>query len=144
MASTGNTNTLSAQEIGRAADYVELVFQYQGHVKERAALEEFHRDGKGLARLMSAFGALLFRDHMTVLPDEHADCEAEYVLDALTAVNIRYFQRWCLAGGGAPTAWMAAEFLIECMQEQGDQTHQILCDVRGAARYRHQLTGISA
>ncbi|MFF1415862.1 hypothetical protein ACFVX6_39855 [Streptomyces sp. NPDC058289] len=105
---------------------------------------EFHQDGNGLARQLSAFGALLLRDHITVFPDGHDDCNAAYILDALTAVNIRCFQRWCLAGGGAPTAWMAAEFLIECMQEQGDQTLQILSDVRGAARYRHQLAGTPA
>jgi hypothetical protein len=46
------------------------------------------------------------------------------------AVASRYLKRWCLAGGGAQAAWIAAGFLIECMQEV-DQVHQFLVDVRG-------------
>ncbi|MEH0517325.1 hypothetical protein QBC31_42965 [Streptomyces sp. B21-079] len=66
------------------------------------------------------------------MPDEHADCESAYVLGQLVTVASRYLKRWCLAGGGAHAAWIAAGFLIECMQEV-DQVHQFLADIRGDA-----------
>ncbi|MGA4867132.1 hypothetical protein ACPB9J_31300 [Streptomyces lavendulocolor] len=47
-------------------------------------------------------------------------------------VASRYLKPWYLAGGGAHTAWIAAGFLIECLQEI-DQVHQFLADVRGDA-----------
>ncbi|MFH8295370.1 hypothetical protein [Streptomyces sp. NPDC018059] len=47
----------------------------------------------------------------------------------------RYLKRWCLAGGGAHTAWIAAGFLIECVQEV-DQVHQFLTDIRSDAGAR--------
>ncbi|MFJ8098302.1 hypothetical protein [Streptomyces griseofuscus] len=71
------------------------------------------------------------------MPEEHADCESAYVLGQLVTVASRYLKRWCLASGaGAHTAWIAAGFLIECMQEV-DQVHQFLADIRGdvGARY---------
>ncbi|MEU2287850.1 hypothetical protein ABZ614_39105 [Streptomyces sp. NPDC013178] len=121
---------LAPEQIQRAADYVELVWQYQGSEQERAALAAFHADGSELARLIGEFGALLLADYISVVPDEHADCEAGNVLGDLVAVVSRYLKRWCLSGGGAHTAWAAAGFLIECMQEV-DQVHQFLADVRG-------------
>ncbi|MFF2236276.1 hypothetical protein [Streptomyces anulatus] len=50
-------------------------------------------------------------------------------MDKLVAVATRYLKRWCYSGGGAHTAWIAAGFLIECMQEV-DQVHQFLADIR--------------
>ncbi|MGR8010748.1 hypothetical protein [Streptomyces hypolithicus] len=108
---------LTPEQIWRAGDYVELVWRDQGGDQERAALGEFHRDGEALARLMGEFGALLLADYLTVVPDEHADCESGYVLGQLVTVASRYLKRWCLAGGGAQAAWIAAGFLIECMEE---------------------------
>ncbi|MFF5861049.1 hypothetical protein ACFY8B_36575 [Streptomyces sp. NPDC012751] len=127
---------LTAEQIRRAADYVELVWQEQGSEEEMARLAEFHADGPGLARLVGEFGALLLSDYLTVVPDEHADCESAYVLGQLVTVASRYLKRWCLAGGGGHTAWIAAGFLIECMQEV-DQVHQFLADVRGDAGARY-------
>ncbi|MFJ1804032.1 hypothetical protein [Streptomyces sp. NPDC088180] len=66
------------------------------------------------------------------MPDEHADCQSAYVAEKLVTVASRYLKRWCLAGGGAHTAWIAAGFLIECMQEV-DQVHQFIADVCGDA-----------
>ncbi|MFI5867419.1 hypothetical protein [Streptomyces sp. NPDC051546] len=138
MSTTGNANALTAEEIERAADYVQLVFQSQGHDRDWAALEEFHRDGYALAKLMSAFGTLLLSDHITLIPEDHPAYDAEEdAPEVLTEVAIRDFQHWCLQGA---TGWMAAVFLIEYMQEQGDQTLQILADVRQAARYTPQDT----
>ncbi|WP_326681570.1 hypothetical protein [Streptomyces sp. NBC_01237] len=70
------------------------------------------------------------------MPDEHASCEAGYVMDKLVAVASRYLKRWCLASGnGAHTARITAGFLIEVMQEV-DQVSQFLADVRSdAARW---------
>ncbi|MFF2411459.1 hypothetical protein [Streptomyces sp. NPDC058092] len=123
---------LAPEQIRRAADYVELVWQDQGSEEEKAALAEFHADGPELARLIGEFGALLLADYITVVPDEHADRESAYALGQLANVASRYLKRWCFAGGGAQTAWIAAGFLIECMQEV-DQVHQFLTDVRGDA-----------
>ncbi|MGZ0200592.1 hypothetical protein ACNFR7_10440 [Streptomyces sp. RM1] len=124
---------LAPEQILRAADYVELVWKEQGSEEEKAALAEFHADGPELARLIGEFGALLLADYLTVVPEEHADCESAYVLGQLVTVASRYLKRWCLASGaGAHTAWIAAGFLIECMQEV-DQVHQFLCDIRGDA-----------
>ncbi|MFC0602236.1 hypothetical protein [Streptomyces palmae] len=123
---------LAPEQILRAADYVELVWQEQGSKEEKAALAEFHADGPELARLIGEFGALLLADYLTVVHDEHADCESAYVAGQLVTVASRYLKRWCLAGGGADTAWIAAGFLIECMQEV-DQVHQFLADIRGDA-----------
>ncbi|CAL9278828.1 hypothetical protein [Streptomyces sp. SudanB182_2057] len=65
------------------------------------------------------------------MPDEHADCESAYVAGKLATVAGRYLKRWCLASGaGAHTAWIAAGFLIECMQEV-DEVGQFLDDIRG-------------
>ncbi|MFB8406104.1 hypothetical protein [Streptomyces sp. NPDC055912] len=129
---TSPKTQLAPEQILRAADYVELVWQEQGSEEDKAALAEFHADGPELARLIGEFGALLLADYLTVVPDEHADCESAYVVGKLVAVASRYLRRWCLAGGGAQTAWIAAGFLIECMQEV-DQVHQFLADVRGDA-----------
>ncbi|MCH0561135.1 hypothetical protein I3F55_31430 [Streptomyces sp. MUM 16J] len=126
---TSQTTQLAPEQILRAADYVELVWQEQGSQQDRAALAAFHADGPELARLIGEFGALLLTDYLTVVPDEHADCESAYVAGNLVAVASRYLKRWCLAGGGAEAAWVAAGFLIECMQE----VHQFLADVRGNA-----------
>lgn len=131
MTTSPNTQ-LAPEQILRACDYVELVWQEQGSEKDKAALAQFHADGPELARLIGEFGALLLADYLTVVPDEHADCESAYVMDKLVTVASRYLKRWCLAGGGAHTAWIAAGFLIECMQEV-DQVHQFLADVRGDA-----------
>ncbi|MFH8993070.1 hypothetical protein [Streptomyces sp. NPDC017940] len=79
---------------------------------------------------MGEFGALLLADHLTAVPDEHADCESAYVMDKLVAVASRYFNRWCYSGGGAEVAYIAAGFLIEVMQEV-DQVSQFRADVRG-------------
>ncbi|MFD5372625.1 hypothetical protein [Streptomyces sp. NPDC127103] len=126
---------LAPEQIRRAAAYVELVWQEQGSEGEKAALAAFHADGPELARLIGEFGALLLADYITVVPDEHADCESAYALRQLVTVASRYLKRWCLAGGGAHTAWIAAGFLIEVMQEV-DQVSQFLADVRGdAARW---------
>ncbi|MEU0404956.1 hypothetical protein ABZ318_33055 [Streptomyces sp. NPDC006197] len=68
------------------------------------------------------------------MPDEHVDCESGYVVDQLVVVTSRYLKRWCLAGGGANAVRVAAEFLIECMQEV-DTVHQYLADIRRNAAY---------
>ncbi|CAL9676734.1 hypothetical protein [Streptomyces sp. enrichment culture] len=121
---------LAPEQILRACDYVELVWQEQGSKEEKAALAQFHADGPELARLIGEFGALLLADYLTVVPDEHADCESAYVTGKLATVASRYLKRWCLASGaGAHTAWNAAGFLIECMQEV-DQVHQFLAAIR--------------
>ncbi|MFJ4972706.1 hypothetical protein [Streptomyces sp. NPDC088755] len=126
---------LAPEQIRRACDYVELVWQEQGSEEDKAALAVFHADGSELARLIGEFGALLLADYITAVPEAHADCESAYALRQLVAVASRYLKRWCLAGGGAHTAWIAAGFLIECMQEV-DEVSQFLCDVRGdAARW---------
>ncbi|MFK0017070.1 hypothetical protein [Streptomyces sp. NPDC091027] len=135
MPTTGTTSTLTAEEIGRAADYVQLIFEGRYDAAARAAVQEFHRDERALARLMCDFGELLLREHITVFPagEDHACVhaeDAEYALTNLTEVVVRYFKWWCLGGGGAP---VAAGFLIECMQEEGGHTLQILSDVRQAA-----------
>ncbi|MFE7805866.1 hypothetical protein ACFU51_14615 [Streptomyces sp. NPDC057430] len=129
---TSPKSQLAPEQILRACDYVELVWQEQGSEEDKAALAKFHADGPELARLIGEFGALLLADYLTVVPDEHADCESAYVAGRLVAVASRYLKRWCLAGGGADTAWVAAGFLIECMQEV-DEVHQFLADVRGDA-----------
>lgn len=121
---------LTPEQIWRAADYVELV--WQDSEESWARMEEFHRDGKELARLMGEFGALPLADYLSVVPAEHVDCESGYVMDKLTAVAIRYLKRWCYSGGGAEVAYTAAGFLIECMQEV-DQVSQFLSDIRGNA-----------
>ncbi|WP_432128378.1 hypothetical protein [Streptomyces sp. bgisy082] len=131
---TSPKTRLAPEQVLRAADYVELVWQEQGSEEEKAALAEFHVDGPGLARLIGEFGALL-ADYLTVVPDEHADCESAYVAGKLVAVASRYLERWCLASGaGAHTAWIAAGFLIECMQEV-DTVHQYLADIRHDAAF---------
>lgn len=129
METTSKLPELTPEQIWRAADYVELVWHDE---EARARLEEFHRDGKELARLMGEFGALLLAGYLTVVPDEHAGCEAGYVMDKLVAVASRYLKRWCYSGGGAEVAFIAAGFLIECMQEV-DEVGQFLSDVRGSA-----------
>ena len=122
---------LAPEQILRAADYVELVWREQVSEEEKAALAEFHADGPELARLIGEFGALLLADYLTAVPDEHADCESAYVTEKLVTVASRYLKRWCLASGaGAHTAWIAAGFLIECMQEV-DQVGQFIDDIRG-------------
>lgn len=123
---------LAPEQILRAADYVELVWKEQGSEQEKAALAEFHADGPELARLIGEFGALLLADYLTAVPDEHADCESAYALGKLVTVASRYLKRWCLASGGVDAAWIAAGFLIECMQEV-DQVGQFLDDIRGDA-----------
>lgn len=128
---------LAPKQILRAADYVELVWREQGSEEEKAALAEFHADGPELARLIGEFAALLLADYLTAVPDEHADCESAYVTETLVAVASRYLKRWCLAGGaGAHTAWIAAGFLIEAMQEV-DTVPQFLDDIRGDAGTRY-------
>ncbi|MGW5679754.1 hypothetical protein ACWEV4_32540 [Streptomyces sp. NPDC003860] len=123
---------LAPEQILRAADYVELVWREQGSEDDKAALAEFHADGPELARLIGEFGALLLADYLTAVPDDHTECESAYVAGKLAAVASRYLKRWCLAGGGADSARIAAGFLIESMQEV-DQVHQFLADVRGDA-----------
>ncbi|MEK8141571.1 hypothetical protein NKH18_00250 [Streptomyces sp. M10(2022)] len=91
------------EQIRRAADYVELVWQEQGSEEEKAALAAFHADGPELARLIGEFGSLLLADYITAVPDEHADCESAYVMDKLVAVASRYLKRWCLASGAGRT-----------------------------------------
>ncbi|MFF5638680.1 hypothetical protein [Streptomyces sp. NPDC012825] len=127
---------LAPEQILRAADYVELVWREQGSEEEdRAALAQFHADGPELARLIGEFGALLLADHLTAVPDEHADCESAYVAGKLVTVASRYLERWCLASGaGAHTAWITAGFLIKCMQEV-DTVHQHLADIRRDAAF---------
>jgi len=130
METTTSKLPLTPEQIRRAADYVELVWRYQGSEQERAARAAFHEDGQELAALIGEFGALLLADYIIVVPDEHTDCESGYVLAQLVAVASRYLKRWCLAGGGAQAAWIAAGFLIDCMAEV-DEVHQFLSDVRG-------------
>ncbi|MFC7980095.1 hypothetical protein ACFUT3_33295 [Streptomyces cinereoruber] len=126
---------LAPEQILRAADYVELVWREQGSEEEKAALAAFHADGPGLARLVGELGALLLADHLSTVPDEHADCESAYVAGKLATVASRYLERWCLASGaGAHIAWIAAGFLIECMQEV-DTVHQYLADIRRDAAF---------
>ncbi|MFB6901523.1 hypothetical protein [Streptomyces hydrogenans] len=122
---------LTPEQIARATDYIELVWKNQGTREERARLEEFHADGDELAKLIGDFGGMLLADYISAVPDEHADCESGYVVEQLVAVTSRYLKRWCLTGGAeAHTAWIAAEFLIECMQEV-DNVGQFLADIRG-------------
>ncbi|MFF5860400.1 hypothetical protein ACFY8B_33145 [Streptomyces sp. NPDC012751] len=123
METTSLKTQLASEQIRRAADYVELVWQEQGSEEEKAALAEFHADGPELARLVGEFGAMLLADYLTAVPDEHADCESAYVLGQLVTVASRYLKRWCLAGAGAHTAWITAGFLIECMQEVDQVRH---------------------
>ncbi|MEU8669428.1 hypothetical protein AB0C71_21350 [Streptomyces anulatus] len=118
---------ITPEQIWRAADYVELV--WQDDEEAWARLEEFHRDGKELAQLVGEFGALLLDRYLTVVPAGHVDCEAGYVMDKLVAVATRYLKRWCYSGGGAQCAYTSAGLLIECMQEV-DQVHQSLADIR--------------
>ncbi|MFJ5787940.1 hypothetical protein [Streptomyces hydrogenans] len=122
-------NVLAPEQIARAAGYIELVRQEQCTEEERARLEEFHADGAELAKLIGEFGGMLLADYISAVPDEHVDCESGYVVDQLVVVTNRYLKRWCLAGGGANAARVAAEFLIECMQEV-DTVHQYLADIR--------------
>lgn len=130
---TSKVSQLAPEQIARAADYVELVWREQGSEEDKAALAQFHADGPELARLIGEFGALLLADYITAVPDEHADCESAYALGQLVTVASRYLKRWCLASGaGAHTAWIAAGFLIEVMQEV-DQVGQFLYDIRGDA-----------
>ncbi|MFC7796214.1 hypothetical protein [Streptomyces cinereoruber] len=117
------------ERMARAADYVELVWRYQGTEREQTELAAFHSDNR-LARTIGEFGTLLLTRHLTAVPDGHADCEAGYVMDKLAAVMSRDLMRQCLTGDGAEAAWSAARFLIECMQEV-DQVGQFLADVRG-------------
>ncbi|TLQ38730.1 hypothetical protein [Streptomyces marianii] len=132
---------LTPEQIQRAADYVELVWRYQDSEQQRASLAAFHADGSELVRLIGEFGALLLADYISAVPDEHADCEAGDVLEDLVAVVSRYLKRWCLDGGGAQTAWGAAGFLIECMQEV-DQVSQFLADVRGNVAFGAGLSAV--
>ncbi|WP_405777003.1 hypothetical protein [Streptomyces sp. NBC_01538] len=74
---------LAPEQIARAADYVELVWRYQDSEQDKAALAEFHADGQELAVLVGEFGALLLADYISVVPDEHTDCESGYVLGQL-------------------------------------------------------------
>lgn len=141
METTSPKAQLAPEQIQRAADYVELVWLYQDSEQDKAALAEFHADGQELAVLVGEFGELLLADHISVVPDEHADCESGYVLGQLVAVARRYLKRWCLAGGGAQAAWIAAGFLIECMQEV-DQVSQFLADVRGNVGSGYGLTTV--
>lgn len=127
-------NVLTPEQIARAADYIELVWQEQGTEEERARLEAFHADGAELAKLIGEFGGMLLADYISAVPDEHVDCESGYVVGQLVVVTIRYLKRWCLAGGGANAARVAAEFLIACMQEV-DTVHQYLADIRRNAAY---------
>ncbi|MFJ3505387.1 hypothetical protein [Streptomyces sp. NPDC090135] len=114
----------------RAADYTELVWRYQGTGQEQTELAAFHSDGSALARAVGEFGTVLLTRHLTTVPDEHADCEAGYVMHKLATVTSRDLMRRCLTSDGAETAWSAARFLVECMQEV-DQVSQLLADVRG-------------
>lgn len=95
------TAALTPEQIRRAADYVELVWREQGSEEDWAAPEEFHRDGKEMARLIGEFGALLLADYLTVVPDGHTGCESAYALRQLVTVAGRYLQRWCCSCGGA-------------------------------------------
>lgn len=56
---------ITPEQIWRAADYVELV--WQDDEEAWARLEEFHRDGKELAQLVGEFGALLLDRYLTVV-----------------------------------------------------------------------------
>ncbi|MGW6739285.1 hypothetical protein ACWGDX_00830 [Streptomyces sp. NPDC055025] len=138
---TSTVPQLAPEQIARAADYVELVWLYQDSERDKAALAEFHADGQELAVLVGEFGALLLADYISIVPDEHTDCESGYALGQLVAVASRYLKRWCLAGGGAQAAWIAAGFLIECMQEV-DQVSQFLADVRGNVDSGHGLAAV--
>ncbi|MYV70256.1 hypothetical protein GT043_34380 [Streptomyces sp. SID2131] len=113
--------------MARAADYTELVWRYQGTGQEQTEPAAFHADNR-LARTVGEFGTLLLTRCLTAVPDEHADCEAGYLMNRLAAVTSRDLIRRCLTGDGAEAAWSAARFLIECMQEV-DQVNQFLADV---------------
>ncbi|MFF6835208.1 hypothetical protein ACFY84_25580 [Streptomyces sp. NPDC012438] len=84
---------LALEQNLRAADYVELVWQEQSSEEEKAALAEFNAEGPELARLIGEFGALLLADHLTAVPDEHADCESAYVVRKPVTVASRYLER---------------------------------------------------
>ncbi|MFC7934049.1 hypothetical protein [Streptomyces cinereoruber] len=138
METTTQTTTVSEQtaqaaeyreRMVRAADYVELVWRYQGTEREQTELAAFHADNR-LARTIGEFGTLLLTRHLTTVPDEHTDCEAGHVMHQLATVTSRNLMRQCLTGDAAEAAWSAARFLIECMQEV-DQVGQFLADVRG-------------
>ncbi|MFF9042267.1 hypothetical protein ACF090_43180 [Streptomyces sp. NPDC014892] len=79
-------------QIQRATDYVELVWGSRGGEQDRAALAEFHADGLELALLIGEFGALLLTDYISVVPDEHTDCDAGHVLGDLVALTSRYLR----------------------------------------------------
>ncbi|MEU8698850.1 hypothetical protein AB0C61_14445 [Streptomyces sp. NPDC048680] len=125
-----------------AADYVELVRQDQGSEQERAALEKCHQDAEALVRLKGEFGALLPAGYLTVVPDEHTECDSGHVLRQLVTAVSRYPKRWCYSGGSAQAARITTGFLIQCMQE-ADQVHQFLSNVRGDAPRRPRLPGDS-
>lgn len=80
METTSPKPQLAPEQILRACDCVELVWQEQGSEAEKAKLEEFHADGPELARLIGESGALLPGDYLTAVPDEHAGCESAYAL----------------------------------------------------------------
>ncbi|MEU1013433.1 hypothetical protein [Streptomyces sp. NPDC005890] len=116
---------------------MELVWREQGSEENKAALAQVHAHGSQLARLIGEFGALLLADCITAVPDEYADCVSAYAPRQLVTVTSRYLKRWCLADGdGAQTAFIAAGFLIECMQEV-DTVYQFLVDIRGDAGARY-------
>ncbi|MEU0404958.1 hypothetical protein ABZ318_33065 [Streptomyces sp. NPDC006197] len=61
-------NMLTPEQIARAADYIELVWQEQGTEEERTRLEEFHADGDELAKLIGEFGGRLLADYISTVP----------------------------------------------------------------------------
>ncbi|WP_329030567.1 MULTISPECIES: hypothetical protein [unclassified Streptomyces] len=84
---------------------MELGWREEGSEEEKASLVKFCADGPELAGLIGEFGVLLLADHITAVPDEHADCKPAYVAGKLVTVASRYLKRWCLASGaGAHTA----------------------------------------
>ncbi|EHM25654.1 hypothetical protein SPW_5933 [Streptomyces sp. W007] len=52
---------LAPEQILRACDYVELVWQEQGSEEDKAAPAEFHADGPEPARLIGEFDLSLLR-----------------------------------------------------------------------------------
>ncbi|WP_208764556.1 hypothetical protein [Streptomyces brevispora] len=57
METTSPRAQLAPEQIRRAADYVELVWQEQDSEEEQAALAQFHADGPELAWLIGEFDA---------------------------------------------------------------------------------------
>ncbi|MFE0771640.1 hypothetical protein [Streptomyces sp. NPDC058861] len=68
--------------------------------------------------------------HLTAVPEEHADCEACYVMTRLATVTSRDLMHRCLMDDAVEAVGSTARFLIACMREV-DQVNRFLTDDRG-------------